>query len=299
MTTTLHVESITKAFAGTCVVRDVSFSVEQGQIAVIVGPSGSGKTTVLRCLAGFERPDSGTVSINGSVVCDPTTFVAPEHRRVGYVPQEGALFPHLDVAGNVGFGLQRSSDRDERIAECLTLVGMSGFERRRVDELSGGQQQRVALARAMAPRPQLIVMDEPFSALDAAMRPAICADVVAALRADGATGIIVTHDRDEALAVADRIAVMMDGSLLQFDDPVTLHRSPASAAVASFLGEVVVEQGTARNGLVTTNTGTFVTSETALSGVVDVVRRSPQARIFPAPARTPDESRVRDRAAEK
>jgi iron(III) transport system ATP-binding protein len=282
VTTTLEVDSITKSFNRVRVVDAVSFSVEQGQIAVIVGPSGSGKTTVLRCIAGFERPDSGTISINNAVVSDESTFIVPEHRHVGYVPQEGALFPHLDVAGNVGFGLQRSEKRAARIAECLELVGMSGFEKRRVDELSGGQQQRVALARAMAPRPQLIVMDEPFSALDAAMRPEICADVVSALRTDGATAIIVTHDRDEALAVADRIAVMMNGSVMQYDDPVTLYRSPASDEVAAFLGDFYVEHGVAQDGLVTTAAGTFVTGESELSGDVDVVRRTPQLRVFPS-----------------
>ena len=139
MKTTLKVESVTKSFDGVRVADSVSFSVESGQIAVIVGASGSGKTTILRCIAGFERPDSGTISINEAVVSDVSTFVLPERRHVGYVPQEGALFPHLDVAGNVGFGLERSSGRNARIAECLELVGMSGFERRRVDELSGGQ----------------------------------------------------------------------------------------------------------------------------------------------------------------
>jgi iron(III) transport system ATP-binding protein len=280
--TTLKVESVTKSFDGVRVADSVSFSVESGQIAVIVGPSGSGKTTVLRCIAGFERPDSGTISMNEAVVSDTSTFVLPERRHVGYVPQEGALFPHLDVAGNVGFGLERSSDRDARIAECLELVGMSGFERRRVDELSGGQQQRVALARALAPQPQLIVMDEPFSALDAAMRPEICADVVSALRAEGATAIIVTHDRIEALAVADRIAVMMNGSVMQYDDPVTLYRNPASDQVAAFLGDFYVEDGVARDGEVTTATGSFATGESELSGAVEVVRQTPQLRVFPS-----------------
>lgn len=278
----LAIEGITKSFDSTVVVDAVSFSVDQGQIAVIVGPSGSGKTTVLRCIAGFERPDSGSISLNGSVISDSSTFVAPEKRNIGYVPQEGALFPHLDVGGNVGFGLERSESRSARVAECLELVGMSGFERRRVDELSGGQQQRVALARAMAPRPQLIVMDEPFSALDAALRPEICSDVVAALQADNATAIIVTHDRDEALAVADRIAVMMDGAVMQYDDPVTLYRTPASDDVASFLGDFYVEHGVAQDGLVTTAAGTFVTGESELSGNVDVVRRTPQLRVFPS-----------------
>ena len=249
---------------------------------MIVGASGSGKTTILRCIAGFERPDSGTISINEAVVSDVSTFVLPERRHVGYVPQEGALFPHLDVAGNVGFGLERSSGRNARIAECLELVGMSGFERRRVDELSGGQQQRVALARALAPRPQLIVMDEPFSALDAAMRPEICTDVVSALRAEGATAVIVTHDRIEALAVADRIAVMMNGSVMQYDDPVTLYRNPASSEVAAFLGDFYVEDGVARDGFVTTATGSFATGESELSGEVDVVRQTPQLRVFPS-----------------
>ena len=282
MNPTLEIISLTKSFGGQRVVDAVSLVIPNGQIGVIVGPSGSGKTTVLRCIAGFERPDSGSIVINGTVVVDADHFVAPEHRHVGYVPQEGALFPHLTVAGNVGFGLDRSADRNARISECLAMVGMSGFENRRVDELSGGQQQRVALARAMAPRPQLIVMDEPFSALDAALRPAICADVVAALRADAATAIIVTHDRDEALAVADLIAVMMNGVVMQCDDPVSLHRTPASPEVAAFLGDVSVEQGVARDGLVTTPVGTFPTGENHLSGAVDVVRRTPRPRAFPS-----------------
>lgn len=281
---TLEVVAITKSFGDHRVVDAVSFSVEQGQIVVIVGPSGSGKTTVLRCIAGFERPNSGSISIDDSVVSDPTTFVAPERRHVGYVPQEGALFPHLDVAGNVGFGLRRSDDRARRIEQCLELVGMSGFEHRRVDELSGGQQQRVALARAMAPRPRLIVMDEPFSALDAVIRPEVCTDVVSALRADDATAIIVTHDLDEALAVADRIGVMIDGVVMQYDHPVSLHRSPISDAVATFLGEYEIEQGVARNGRVTTPTGTFIVDGDEFSGDVDVVRRTPRARVFPSGA---------------
>lgn len=281
MNPTLQVDAITKSFDGSPVVDRVSFSVVSGQIAVIVGPSGSGKTTVLRCIAGFERPDVGSVLIDGQVVSDASRFVAPERRHVGYVPQEGALFPHLDVAGNVGFGLARSADRTARVDECLAMVGMSGFGGRRVDELSGGQQQRVALARAMAPRPRIILMDEPFSALDAALRPEICADVVSALRADGATAVIVTHDRDEALAVADLIAVMMDGSIVQCDDPVSLHRHPASAAVAAFLGDVRVESGVAEGGVVTTASGTFAADRGDLTGEVDVVTRSPQVRVFP------------------
>ena len=281
MNPTLEIVSLTKSFGGVCVVDDVSLAISNGQIAVIVGPSGSGKTTVLRCIAGFERPDSGSILINGELVADAEYFVAPENRHVGYVPQEGALFPHLTVAGNVGFGLDRSADRAARVSECLALVGMSGFENRRVNELSGGQQQRVALARAMAPRPQLIVMDEPFSALDAALRPEICADVVAALRADAATAVIVTHDRDEALAVADLIAVMMDGSVMQCDDPVSLYRAPASDVVAAFLGDFSVEPGIARDGFVTTAAGTFVVGGDDFSGDVDVVRRTPEVRVFP------------------
>jgi iron(III) transport system ATP-binding protein len=280
MNPTLEIISLSKSFGGLRVVDGVSLVIPNGQIGVIVGPSGSGKTTVLRCIAGFERPDSGSILINGTVVADADHFVAPEHRHVGYVPQEGALFPHLTVAGNVGFGLDRSADRNVRVSECLAMVGMSGFEHRRVDELSGGQQQRVALARAMAPRPQLIVMDEPFSALDAALRPEVCADVVAALRADAATAIIVTHDRDEALAVADLIAVMMNGAVMQCDDPVSLHRAPASAAVAAFLGDFYVEQGVARDGLVTTPAGTFSSGDDQLTGDVDVVRRTPRPRAF-------------------
>ena len=284
MESTLDVRSITKSFGGALVVDEVSITVAPGQIAVIVGPSGSGKTTVLRCIAGFERPDSGEIRIDGAPVTESGLFVAPENRHVGYVPQEGALFPHLSVAGNIGFGLPRGGMRSERVAECLELVGLAGLGDRRVDELSGGQQQRVALARALAPRPRLVVMDEPFSALDAALRPAICADVVSALRGDAATAVIVTHDRDEALAVADLIAVMMDGKIVQCADPVTLHRHPVSERVRSFLGDVDVTTGRLVGHEVITPLGTFrAESHGPISGEVDVILRRGQVRVYPEP----------------
>jgi len=278
----LEVRSLTKAFGTSVVVDSATLSVGHGQILVIVGPSGSGKTTLLRCIAGFERPDRGEILIDESEVVGPNVFVAPESRHVGYVPQEGALFPHLSVAGNVGFGLARGQERSGRIADCLELVGLSGYEDRRVNELSGGQQQRVALARAMAPRPRLIVMDEPFSSLDAALRPEVCSDVLSALRGDAATAIIVTHDRDEALAVADVIAVMMAGKIVQCDDPVSLHQSPASEEVALFLGEVDLTSGPVRNGEVTTPLGTFQVGSDASSSFADVIVRRGMNRVFPA-----------------
>ena len=279
----LELNGVTKAFGHTVVVRDAGFAVAERSITALVGPSGSGKTTILRLVAGFEVPDAGEIRIADVVVATSDVCVAPERRHIGFVPQEGALFPHLSVAGNVGFGLPRGAASRQRVEECLELVGLPGYGTRRPHELSGGQQQRVALARALAPRPRLILMDEPFSALDAAMRPAVCADVVAALRNDGATAIVVTHDRDEALAVADQLVVVMDGRIEQVGDPVSLYRTPASAAVDAFLGRVEIVPGLVRGDSVVTDRGTYPLVGRPVGGPeVDVIVRPGQVSVFPA-----------------
>jgi iron(III) transport system ATP-binding protein len=279
----LVLDGVTRSYGDHTVLRAASVTVEEGSITAIVGPSGSGKTTLLRVVAGFDRPDSGTVSVGGAVVAGAGTWVAPEHRRVGIVPQEGALFPHLDVARNVAFGLPRGERRGGRVAECLALVGLDGFERRRPDQLSGGQQQRVALARALAPRPSLVLLDEPFSALDAALRPQVRAEVVAALRADGATAVVVTHDRDEALAVADQVVVLIDGSIEQTAHPAELYRRPANERVAAFLGTGKVVRGRRAGELVTTELGSFPVdaASRADDGEVDVVLRPEPVLVYP------------------
>ncbi|PZS38793.1 MAG: ABC transporter ATP-binding protein, partial [Pseudonocardiales bacterium] len=195
-----------------------------------------GKTTLLRLLAGFETTDAGTIALHGRTVDDGHRPLAPEHRRIGYVPQEGGLFPHLSVAANIGFGLPRAARR-RRVAELLELVGLPGLGDRAPHKLSGGQQQRVALARALAPAPQLVLLDEPFSALDAGLRAQLRTDVATALRRSGTTAVLVTHDQDEALSMAELVAVLRDGRIVQAADPTTLYQQPVDAEVARFVGE--------------------------------------------------------------
>ncbi|MET0711925.1 MAG: ABC transporter ATP-binding protein, partial [Jiangellaceae bacterium] len=198
----LVVRGLEKSFGSVRVLDELDLVVPAGRLAAVLGPSGCGKTTLLRVIAGFESADRGTVVLHGAQVAGPGVHVPPERRRVGVVPQEGALFPHLTVAGNVGFGLTRAERRAGRIGELLDLVGLGGFGHRMPYELSGGQQQRIALARALAPEPALVLLDEPFNALDTGLRAAIREDVRSALRAAGATAVLVTHDQEEALSMA-------------------------------------------------------------------------------------------------
>jgi iron(III) transport system ATP-binding protein len=281
--TALEVRGLSRSYGGQPALADADVTVEEGSITVVLGPSGSGKTTLLRLVAGFERPDAGTITVGGQLVAGPGRLVPPERRRVAIVPQEGALFPHLSVAANIAFGLHRGPDRSARVTECLELVGLAGYERRRPDQLSGGQQQRVALARALAPHPSLILLDEPFSALDAAMRPQVRADVVAALRADGATAVVVTHDRDEALALADQVVVMIDGRIEQAADPVTLYRSPANSRVAEFIGRGEVVRGVRDGDVVRTPSGELPVDPASRTsdGEVDVVVRPEPVLVYP------------------
>lgn len=221
------------------VLSDVNLDVGPGEITAILGASGTGKSTLLRCVAGLLAPDAGEIRLGSTRVDGRGTHVPAQHRRVGLVPQEGALFPHLSVADNVGFGLPRRG-RQSRVAELLHLVGLPGTENLRPHELSGGMQQRVAVARALAPRPAVMVLDEPFSALDAGLREDVRQDVFAAIRADGTTTLLVTHDQEEAFSVADRVAVMMAGTIVQHARPAQLYGEPATLAVAQFVGDTVV-----------------------------------------------------------
>ncbi|GIJ81311.1 iron(III) transport system ATP-binding protein [Micromonospora phaseoli] len=229
-------------------------TVPAGQLTAVLGPSGCGKTTLLRCLAGFERLDAGEIRIDGTLVAGGGRHLPAHRRNIAVVPQEGALFPHLSVAENVGYGLDRAARRSGRIDEVLTLVGLAGYGDRMPHQLSGGQQQRVAVARALAPRPSVVLLDEPFSALDAGLRTGLRHDVREALRADGATGVLVTHDQGEALSVADQVAVLCEGRVVQSAPPTTIYREPADPWVAGFVGDAmllpaVVEQGAARTAL--------------------------------------------------
>ena len=247
----LLVRSLAHSFGTHTVLAGADLEVPTGQVVALVGPSGCGKTTLVRLVAGFERPDAGTIELACRLVGSAgpgSVNVPPEHRRVGVVPQEGALFSHLDVAGNVGFGLPRrgrTAQGRARVAHMLGLVGLAELGHRRPDELSGGQQQRVAVARALAPSPDLICLDEPFSALDATLRASVRESVMAALRAEQASVLLVTHDQDEALSVADVVAVMLDGRIAQVGTPAQVYAEPASAAVAEFLGDAVLLAGQA------------------------------------------------------
>ncbi len=238
MTIALSCRKLYKRYEDVQAVAGLGLTLEAGQLLALLGPSGCGKTTTLRLIAGFERPDKGDIHIDGRAVAGPRGFVPPERRRVGMVFQDYALFPHLDVAGNIAFGLQGSRQQQQRrTQEMLALVGLQGFGPRSLQGLSGGQQQRVALARALAPEPALVLLDEPFSNLDTALRVQLRAEVRAILRAAGTTAVFVTHDQEEALSLADIVAVMSAGRIMQLADPWRLYREPASRAVADFVGE--------------------------------------------------------------
>ena len=252
----VSIAGVAKAFGGLSVLSGVDLEVPSGSFTAILGPSGSGKTTLLRIIAGFERPDAGEVRLGPRVVDDADhLFVPCERRRIGYVPQEGALFPHLNVGRNVAFGLAREDRHGTRVAELLELVGLSGMARRYPHQLSGGQQQRVALARALAPGPDIVLLDEPFSSLDASLRASVRADVHDVLRLSGATSILVTHDQDEALSMADQVAILRGGVIAQINTPSGLYRLPRDAELAQFLGEANLVEGTASGTMVLTALG--------------------------------------------
>ena len=235
----LELQQLAHAYADHTVVDGLSLHLAPGTIGCLLGPSGCGKTTVLRCIAGFERPDAGVIRVGGDVVSGPGQHVPTERRRIGMVFQNYALFPHLSVAANIAFGLQAlpSAARNRRVDELLALVGLPSQANRYPHELSGGQQQRVALARALAPRPRLLLLDEPFSSLDVDLRERLAAEVGAILRAEGTTAILVTHDQHEAFAMADEVGVMQHGRVQQWDTPYNLYHRPANRFVADFVGQ--------------------------------------------------------------
>ncbi len=251
----LAIEGLAKSFGPTPVLNELELEVPTGTLTAVLGPSGCGKTTLLRTIAGFERADAGTIHLGERLLAGTGVHLAPERRAIGFVPQEGALFPHLDVAANIGFGLPRGERRGGRVEELLELVGLNGLGRRLPHELSGGQQQRVALARALAPEPALVLLDEPFDALDAGLRSQVRGEVRAALAATGATALLVTHDQEEALSLADRVAVMRDGRIVQVADPQTLYRDPVDVEVATFVGDAVLLAGRLEDGFAETALG--------------------------------------------
>jgi iron(III) transport system ATP-binding protein len=233
----LRCRGLVKRFGDTPIVRGVSFSVMPGDILVLVGPSGCGKTSTLRLIAGFERLDSGSIEIEGLVVADDERHLPPERRRVGMVFQDYAVFPHMTVGQNVGFALGKGQTARERIAQLLEFVGLPGQESKMPHELSGGEQQRVSLARALSTRPAVLLLDEPFSNLDAALRADMRSEVRSVLKRSGTTAVFVTHDQEEALLLGDQVGVMRDGQLEQIDTPEGIFHRPHTRFVAEFLGE--------------------------------------------------------------
>lgn len=239
---TLELHALNKSYGSHRALDNVSLSVPSGSRTVVVGPSGSGKTTLLRMIAGFEFPDTGHLSLDGQTLVDSTHEVPAHQRQIGYVPQDGALFPHMSVAANIGFGLAlKGGDKQQRISELMDSVALDAkMAERWPHELSGGQQQRVALARALAQQPRLMLLDEPFSALDTGLRAAMRKMVARLLEDTGVTTILVTHDQSEALSFADQLAVMRHGRLVQSGHPLDLYRYPEDEQTALFLGDAVV-----------------------------------------------------------
>jgi iron(III) transport system ATP-binding protein len=264
----IELHALRKEYGRSAAVDAASLTVEHGAIVALVGPSGSGKTTLLRLIAGFERPDSGSVRIGGRQVAGDGVWVEPEARRVGMVFQHGALFPHLTVGANTAFGATRA----ERATECLELVGLEHRAGAFPHELSGGERQRVALARALAADPEVVLLDEPFAALDAGLRQRLREEVAGILRQAGTSALLVTHDQAEALSLADTVAVMHAGGVEQVGSPEEVYERPASRWVAEFLGDVDVLPGTATAGVVACALGRLPAGS-EMEGAVEIVIR--------------------------
>ena len=258
-TTGLVMQDITHHFGATRVVDDVSLQVGPGELLCLLGPSGCGKTTTLRIAAGLEAPSAGTVMLNGQLVSGDGVHLPPERRHVGFLFQDYALFPHLRVLGNVAFGIEAlpTAERRARALEMLDQVGMADYARAWPHQLSGGQQQRVALARALAPKPGLMLLDEPFSGLDKRLRDQVRDETLHVLKRNRVSTLMVTHDPEEAMFMADRVAVMRQGRIVQLDRPEVLYNAPADPFVASFFGEVNVFEAAVEDGMADTPVGRF------------------------------------------
>lgn len=288
----LKLDNVIKQFGQVGATNGVTFSLTKGKMMALLGPSGCGKTTTLRLIAGFETVDDGAIQINGRLVSGRGIHVPPEKRRVGMVFQEYALFPHLSVEQNVAFGLHAyPGERSRRVAEVLDLVGLAGLRDRMPHELSGGQQQRVALARALAPEPALILLDEPFSNLDASLRVRVRAEVRAILKEATATAIFVTHDQEEALSLVDEVAVMLHGVVQQVGPPQQLYWRPVNREVAAFVGDANFLPGKAEGRTVSCELG-VLNSLDLHHGPVDILIRPENLLVSPAPAGTA--ARVQD-----
>ncbi|MFM1905370.1 MAG: hypothetical protein RIT32_166 [Actinomycetota bacterium] len=279
--TSLKIDGLTVTYANRPVLNELSLHVESGAFAAVLGPSGCGKTTLLRAIAGFIAPFSGTIRFGDQLVSVSSIVVPPERRKVGYVAQEGALFPHLTVAENIAFGITDNKIKSELVAELLDLIGMSKFAKRMPSELSGGQQTRVALARALAPEPKVMLLDEPFSALDAALRDELREEVSELLKQRKTTTLMVTHDREEALVTADLVALMRRGQIVQTGSPAEVYEAPVSPEVAISTGDVLLLDSTKDDsGKINSVLTPTTLDQTAVSG--KLVIRPEEIRIIPA-----------------
>lgn len=271
------VSGLFHSYGATPVLHDIAMTVGAGESLALLGPSGCGKTTLLRCIAGLEHPERGTIRIGDDDALGPSQWMPPEQRRVGMVFQDWALFPHLNVAKNIAYGV-RGERSAERVTNALELVGLSDLAHRMPDTLSGGQQQRVALARALAPEPSVLLLDEPFSNLDTSMRIDVRAEVDRLLRDLGITSIFVTHDQEEAFVVGDQVAVMRDGTIVQIGDPRQIYTRPAERWVAQFVGAGSFLRSTAVSGMSHGPIGSFAL-DGPTDGDVDVLLRPEQLAL--------------------
>ena len=263
----IRARSVVKSYGSEKVLSDFNLDIWNGSIVGILGISGSGKTTALRLLAGFDKPDSGIIEMRDRVISSQETFLPPEERNVGMVFQDYALFPHLNVEKNISFGLSRDEIKIGRLEEVLSMCNLETYRNKFPQELSGGQQQRVSLARALAPKPEVVLLDEPFTSLDAHMARDLREEVISLLRQTETTALIVTHDQEEALSVCDVVSVLENGSVIQSATPQEIYLNPVSQTVANSVGDPNILKGFSIDGRVETSLGTFVT---AYNGALDV-----------------------------
>ncbi|MCO8145571.1 ABC transporter ATP-binding protein [Rhodovulum tesquicola] len=280
LTPRLEIQNITRVFGGRTVVDDVSLKVMPGQVTCLLGPSGCGKSTTLRVIAGVDMQDSGNIFIDGNLVCDTVFRLPPERRSVGLMFQDFALFPHLSVAENVAFGLTGSrAEKRRRVEQLLERVDLLGHIDDYPHQLSGGEQQRVALVRALAPRPKIMLMDEPFSGLDNRLRDEIRDDTLSVLKEEGAAVLLVTHEPDEAMRMADEIALMRHGKIVQQGAPYNIYNAPMDRAAAAFFSDINVIRGKVKNLLTETAFGQFLTPAMPDGSEVDIIIRPQHIRI--------------------